>query len=128
MHKGLTIILAAGALASAGAAQAQGWGGWRDGQSGYGYNGGGEWAMRSVCSGERARHMEGRLRHETGDGDIDPRTADRIHDAIDRLEDRSRNECAEGDRRSIWEISQRFDRIQSWIENAAHDRGWGRRW
>lgn len=119
--------LAVAALATATAAQAQSWGVWMGSQPHYGYRGGGDWAMRSVCSGDRARGLEGRLRHEERDGDIDPRTADRIHDAIDRLEDRSRNECAEGDRGAIWNIAQRYDRIQGWIENEAHGDGY-RRW
>jgi len=118
------------AMVTGTAAQAQGWGVWMGSQPQYGYRGGyggGDWAMRAVCSGERARGLESRLRHEERDGDIDPRTADRIHDAIDRLEDRSRNECAEGDRGSIWNIAQRFDRIQGWIENEAHGDRY-RRW
>jgi len=110
------IAVAAGTLASASAGHAQGWGFW-----------GGDSPLRGVCSGERARGLEARLRHEQRDGDIDPDTADRIHDAIDRLEDRSRGECDEGDRRAIWNIAQRFDRIQGWIENSAHG-GWRRGW
>lgn len=115
------------ALATASGAQAQGWGVWAGSQPGYGYRSGGDWTMRAVCSGERARGLEARLRHEQRKGEIDPGTADRIHDAIDRLEDRSRNECDEGDRRSIWNIAQRFDRIQGWMDNAARGDGW-RRW
>jgi len=101
----VTLALAASALVATGA-QAQSWGGWR-----YGDRDGGGWAARSVCSGERARNLEARLRHEQRECEIDPGTAERIHDAIDRLEDRSRDECAEGDGRSIWSIAQRYDRI-----------------
>jgi len=128
MHKKtIAVALAAAALATAPGAQAQGWGVWVGSGQQYGYgDGGGGWAVRAVCSGERARGLEGRLNHEEREGEIDPGTADRIHEAIDRLEDRSRNECAEGDRRAIWNIAQRFDRIQGWMENEAH--GDGRRW
>ncbi|MBU6266731.1 MAG: histidine kinase [Sphingomonadales bacterium] len=129
MHKAMALVFAAGALASASAAQAQEWSiqfGSRP-VYGYGQRGGGEWAFRAVCSGERARGLEGRLRHEEDEGEIDPGTADRMHEAIDRLEDRSRNECEEGDRRSIAGIAQRFDRIQAWMNNEAHG-GWQRGW
>lgn len=128
MQKAITLAMAAGALASATAAQAQGWGVYIGSRPTYGYaSRGDDWAARSVCSGERARALEGRLRHEQNEGEIDPATADRMHDAIDRLEDRSRDECEEGDRRAIWGISQRFDRIQSWMENEAHG-SWHRGW
>jgi len=124
MHKTIAVMMAAGALASASAAQAQSWGVYIGSQPSYGYAArGDDWVVRSVCSGERARGLEGRLRHEQDEGEIDPGTADRMHDAIDRLEDRSRNECEEGDRRAIYGISQRFDRIQGWMENEAHG-GW----
>ncbi|MFC3173865.1 histidine kinase [Novosphingobium bradum] len=122
MHKGMALAVAAGALMTATAGQAQSWGVWLGSGPG-----GGDWAMRSVCSGERARGLEGRLRHEQREGEIDPDTAERIHDAIDRLEDRSRDECDEGDRRAIWSIAQRFDRIQGWMDGAAHG-GWRRGW
>ncbi len=128
-RKAMALLLAAGTLASASAGHAQSWGVWVGSQPGYGYGwrNDGDWALRSVCSGERARGLESRLRHEEQEGDIDPGAADRIHDAIDRLEDRSRNECGEGDRRAIWTIAQRYDRIQSWIQNEAHG-GWRRGW
>jgi len=128
-NKIVALMLAAGAVSGASGAQAQSWGVWAGTQPAYGYDGRdyGGGPLRSVCSGERARGLESKLRHEEREGEIDPRTADRIHDAIDQLEDRSRNECDEGDRRSIWNIAQRFDRIQGWMENAAHGNGW-RRW
>jgi len=116
-RKIVMLALTVGSLATAGTGHAQGWGYW----------GGGGGASRWVCSGERARGLEARLRHEQRDGDIDPDTADCIHDAIGRLEDRSRNECDEGDRRAIWDIAQRFDRIERWIQNAAHGERY-RRW
>ena len=132
MQKAIALVMAAGALASASAVQAQEWSIQLGSRPSYGYApGGGDWVFRSVCSGERARGLEGRLRHEQDEGEIDPGTAERMHDAIDRLEDRSRDECEEGDRRTIWNISQRFDRIQGWMEREAHggwNRGWQRGW
>lgn len=123
MHKTIALMMAASALVST-SAQAQSWGVWFGAQPSYGYAPrGDDWVVRSVCSGERAHRLEGRLRHEQNEGEIDPDTAERMHDAIDRLEDRSRNECEEGDRRAIYGISQRFDRIQGWMEHEAHG-GW----
>lgn len=129
MRRQLALAAAAGALALSSSAQAQGWGIWFGTRSTYGYaaRGGDEWAVRAVCSGERARRLEGRVRHEEEEGELDPRTADRMHDAIDRLEDRSRDECEEGDQHSIWGIAQQYDRIQGWIENEAHG-NWREGW
>ena len=129
MQKVIAMVLAAGALASASTAQAQNWSIQFGSRSAFGYapRDDGERVFRSVCSGDRARGLEGRLRHEQNEGEIDPDTADRMHDAIDRLEGRSRNECEEGDRRGIWAISQRFDRIQAWMDREAHG-GWQRGW
>lgn len=129
MQKAISLVLAVGALASASAAQAQTWSFQFGSRPAYGYapRGEGERIMRSVCSGDRARGLEGRLRHEQAEGEIDEDTADRMHEAIDRLEDRSRDECDEGDRRAIWGISQRFDRIQAWMDREAHG-GWHRGW
>ena len=125
MRKTLALIAAAGALGSASLAHAQSFGVWvgSGSQYGYGWRGDGDGTLRAVCSGERARGLEGRLRHEEREGEIDPDRVDRIHDAIDRLEDRSRDECREGDRRAIWSIAQRYDRIDSWIQREAHG-GW----
>jgi len=125
MKKVIALVLAASALASASTAQAQNWSIQLGSRLGYGYapQGGGDRVVRSVCSGDRARGLEGRLRHEEDEGEIDPGTADRMHDAIDQLEERSRNECEEGDRRAIWGVSQRFDRLQSWMDREAHN-GW----
>lgn len=82
--------------------------------------------VRSVCSGARAHGLEARLRHEIDEGEIDGDDAGRIHDVIDRLEDRQRHECAEGDRRSIYDIAQRYNGIGQWIDREAH--GGYRRW
>ena len=78
---------------------------------------------RVICSGQRAHMLEDRLRHEISEDEIDDDDADRIHTAIDRLEDRQRRECREGDRRAIGDIAYRYDRIGQWIDSEAH-RGW----
>lgn len=117
-------------------AQAQAWGGYNQGYGGQGYGGGyygggGDWQCRRmafICSGQRAHGLEARLRHEVDEGDIDPRQAGRIHDAIDDLEGRQRNECGEGDWRSVNRIAMRYDRIEGWINASAHQGGgWGGR-
>jgi hypothetical protein len=90
---------------------------------GYGMAGG----VQTICSGQRGYALESRLRHEQREGEMDPYTAARIHQAIDRLENQQRHECAEGDWRSIGRIGSRYDRIEQWIETAAHGyRGWDR--
>jgi hypothetical protein len=71
-----------------------------------------------------ARQLEGRLRHEVGEGDIDPDTAGRMHEAIDGLEQRQRQECDEGDWRSISRIADRFDRIEGWMNAEARRSHW----
>ena len=124
MRKLLICVAAAGAaLAVAAPVSAQyypqpyrynGYNGYRYG--GYGMEGG----VQSVCSGQRGYALENRLRHEEREGEIDPYAAGRIHQAIDRLEDQQRHECAEGDWRSIARISSRYDRIGQWINTAAH--------
>lgn len=86
------------------------------GYNGYGYGNG----LQAICSGQRGYALERRLRHEQQEGEIDPYTAHRIHQAIDRLEDRQRHECAEGDWRSIARIGSRYDRIGQWIDTSAH--------
>ncbi|KPF54766.1 hypothetical protein IP65_08815 [Novosphingobium sp. AAP1] len=121
-------------------AQAQAWGGYNQGYGGQGYGGGygrGYYGgdgdrqggrMAFICSGQRAHGLEARLRHEVDEGDIDPRQAGRIHDAIDDLEGRQRNECGEGDWRSVNRIAMRYDRIEGWINASAHQGGgWGGR-
>lgn len=86
------------------------------GYGGYAPNGG----FQAVCSGQRGYALENRLRHELSEGEIDPYVAGRIHQAIDRVEDQQRHECAEGDWRSIARIGGRYDRIGQWLETAAH--------
>jgi hypothetical protein len=97
----------------------------------YRYNGYGWYGMdggvQAVCSGQRGYALENRLRHELSEREIDPYAAGRIHQAIDRLEDQQRHECAEGDWRSIARIGSRYDRIGQWIETSAHGyRPWDR--
>lgn len=98
------------------------------GYGGYGYRGYGvEGNVQAICSGQRARALESRLGHEMREGELDPYAASRIHRAIDRLEDQQRQECAEGDWRSIARIGNRYDRIGQWIETSAHGYGsWDR--
>lgn len=98
------------------------------GYNGYGYGGYGmDGRFQAICSGQRARALESRLGHEVREGELDPYAAGRIHQEIDRLEDQQRHECAEGDWRSIARIGSRYDRIDQWIETAAHGyRGWER--
>lgn len=129
------VIGVVAALMSAGSAQAQSWGvyvgngapapapyamRWHDD--------GADRMMGFVCSGQRAHMLEERLGHEVDEGDIDPDMADRMHAAIDGLEDRQRRECAEGDVRSVREIALRYDRIGQWMDRAAHGYGDGRDW
>lgn len=142
MRKMVSAVLLGASLLVAGAANAQSYGGYGGYGSyngyGRGYNGyergddwrqrdfGGGGVFRAVCSGARAQGLEARLRHEVAEGEINRYAAFRIHNVIDRLEDRQRQECAEGDRRSILEIAQRYDGIGQWIDREAHsdDRRW----
>lgn len=130
MFKTGAVMLVGAVLAMGTAAQAQSWGVYIGNGPGYGPPrhgwGGDDRMVRSVCSGERAYRLEDRLRHEEDEDEIDPREARRIHGTIDRLEDRQRHECAEGDWRSIRDISFRYDQIGQWIEGAAH--GYRGRW
>ena len=130
LAKTMLVLLAGTAAVMGSAAQAQSWGVYVGTGPGYGpYRqgwGGDDRMMRSVCSGERAYRLEDRLRHEENEDEIDPRTARRIHGAIDRLEDRQRHECAEGDWRSVRDISVRYDQIGQWIDGEAH--GYRGRW
>jgi hypothetical protein len=127
MHKAMALVLVAGSLASASAAQAQRWDN-SYGSRGYGYGADrGDWIARAVCSGQRAHALEARLNRETQQGAINPGTAERMHDQIDQLEDRSRQECAEGDRRAMSGILQRYERIEGWLRNAESN-GWNRGW
>ena len=125
----IAVAAAATTLAVATPAAAQyypqpyGYNGYGYGYGGYGMNG----RVQAICSGQRGIALENRLRHEEREGEIDPYQAGRIHQAIDRLEDQQRHECAEGDWRSIARIGSRYDQIGQWIDTAAHGyRPWGR--
>ena len=127
------IVMVAGLMAS-GTVQAQSWGiylgnntppqayamRWRPDD--------GERMMDFICSGQRAHVLEERLRDEVDGDEIADNTADRMHEAIDRLENRQRRECAEGDWRSVREIGERYDRIGQWMDAAAHGQEWRPRW
>jgi len=122
---GTALVVAAGLLASP-SANAQSWGvyigsgpryyqpdrhfGWNDRR------------IDAVCSGQRARMLENRLRHEDDEGEIDDEDLDRIHNAIDRLEDKQDHECREGDWRNVRNISYQYDQIGAWIDREAHGR------
>lgn len=125
MHKLLICLAVAGAsLAAVASPAAAQYYPQPYGYNGYGYGRYGGYGMdgrvQTVCSGQRAHALEGRLRHEEREGEIDPYAAARIHQAIDRLEGQQRQECAERDWRSIAGISSRYDRIEQWIETSAH--------
>jgi hypothetical protein len=124
------VLLTAGLLVSP-AANAQSWGG----HSGYGqrYGGydrrGGYWnnRARDVCSGQRARSLKAKLRHEYREGEIDGYTAERLNRQIDRLQRKQYHECREGDWRAIRNISFQYNRIDRWIDQRAHGRWRGDR-
>ncbi len=136
MHRILAIMLVGTGMVTSPAASAQSWSGYYgnhaerghyqsidDDDEGYGDDG----RLRAVCSGQRAHGLEATLRHEEQEDEIDREDARRIHSTIDRLEDRQRQECAEGDWRMVREISFRFDRVEQWINRWAHgtsQRGW----
>lgn len=119
-------IISAAALGAAAfissPAGAQPWGAYVGGGGGY-YHPRSYWMdnlVQSVCSGQRAHTLESRLRHEESEGEIDPYSAARLHQSIDRLENQQRHECAEGDWRSIARIGSGYDRIGQRIEAEAH--------
>lgn len=127
MRKIYSVMVMAAGMIAAGPASAQSWGifvgtggGYPRYDSGYDED---DRLARVICSGQRAHMLEDRLRHEVDENEIDDDDADRIHSAIDRLEDRQRHECREGDRRAIIAIASRYDRIGQWIDSEAH-RGW----
>lgn len=127
MRRIWTVVFLGASLVASGSANAQSWGiyvGTGGGYPGYqrGYDDG-DGLARFICSGQRAHMLEDGLRHEVAEDEIDGDDADRIHTAIDRLEDRQRHECREGDRRAIGDIAYRYDRIARWIDGEAH-RGW----
>jgi hypothetical protein len=115
MHKVIYLAMTGIFLAASGGASAQDWG---YGRASY---------VDRVCSDERAHRLEYRLQHEWEEGEIGGDTAHRIHRAIDRLEDRQRHECEEGDDPAIARIADGYDRIDGWIDNAAHG-GWRPGW
>lgn len=83
--------------------------------------------VRAICSGQRAYGLENRLRHEEDEDEIDPGEARRIQAEIDRVEDKQRHECDEGDWRAVRGLAYRYDRIGQWIDAEAHGyyrRGW----
>jgi hypothetical protein len=130
---GVAIVVAG--LSLSGGAQAQSWSvqfgagpaygqpvqtDWRDWQ--------GQRTFDAVCSGQRAGMLEQRLRREVDEGDIDPGTAGRIHEAIDRLERQQHHECDEGDWRSVGRIAERYDGIEGWISGEARRSHWRGGW
>lgn len=120
-------LLAAGLMVSP-AAHAQSWGVYvGNGHSGFGYQRGWDNGINSVCSGQRGYSLEARLRQEYREGEIDGRDADRIQRRIDKLEDKQRHECREGDWRAIQKIAGQYDQIGQWIDQEAHGR-WRDRW
>lgn len=131
MRKFMSVVALGLGLVTSGSAYAQSWGVYVGTGGGYPRHyrddDDDDRLAQFICSGQRAHGLEDRLRHEVDEDEIDPDEADRIHGAIDSLEDRQRHECAEGDRRSIYEIAARYDRIGQWIDNEAHGRwrgGW----
>lgn len=131
-----TFLLAAMVMSMAATAHAEPWDrGYRPvdaASGGYGWGGYG-WGghdrdddarLNAVCSGATARMLEGRLWQEAREGAIDGDEANRLHAAIDRLEDKGRHECAEGDRGGIWHVARRYDRIGQTIGEMAQRR-WG---
>ncbi len=132
MRRVLGAMLLGVGLVTSGTAYAQSWGIYVGTGGGYpryyrDYDDDDDGLARFICSGRRAHALEDRLRHEVDEDEIDDDDADRIHEVIDRLEDRQRHECAEGDRRAIYDIAGRYDRIGQWIDREAHGpwrRGW----
>lgn len=124
MPKFVSVVLLGLGLVTGGSVHAQSWGVYIGNGGGYPRhyrdNDDDDGLARAICSGARARELEDRLRHEVDEEEIDYDDADRIHGAIDRLEDKQRHECAEGDRRAIYDIAGRYDRIAQWIDSEAH--------
>lgn len=81
-------------------------------------------AIDAVCSNGRARELEGRLRHAVDEGRIDPRRADDLHAAIDRLENRAGQECAEHDTGSVHRIADEYNGLAEQIERSTWRRNW----
>jgi hypothetical protein len=124
---GTAILLAAGALLST-AANAQSWGVYIGntpdyyGHDGYGRQGVWDDDVNATCSGQRARALEWRLRHEYEENEISGWDADRINRQIDRLERKQDHECQEGDWGAVRNISYQYRQIDQWIDQMAHGR------
>ena len=121
---GTAILLAAGVMVST-AANAQSWGVYVGNSPGYyGYNRQGDWddGVNAVCSGQQARALEARLRHEYDENEISGWDAARINRQIDRLERKQVHECREGDWRALRNISYQYSQIGQWIDQQAHGR------
>lgn len=128
MRRVWSVIVLGASLIASGSANAQSWSAYVGTGGGYpryyrDHDDNDDGLARVICSGQRAHMLEDRLRHEVAEDEIDDDDADRIHGAIDRLEDRQRHECREGDRRAIGDIADRYDRIARWIDSEAH-RSW----
>lgn len=150
ISKSFIAALAMGsALAGAGTANAQSWGdrdfghdrGWSD-DGGNGWNndwqqGGGNrrhpreqaainrYLVDSTCSGQRGFMLENRLRLEINRGQIGGRTARRIQNAIDNLQDAERHECRERDFNSARDIGKSYVQIRAWIDQETGRYGGG---
>ncbi|HEY7805826.1 MAG TPA: histidine kinase [Croceibacterium sp.] len=136
MRKIATAVLLAAGMMAAPAAHAQSWGVYVGNSPGYngngygygnGYQRGWDNGVNAVCSGQRAYRLEARLRQEYREGEIDGRDGARIQRSIDRLENKQRHECCEGDWGAIRNISYQYDQLDQWIDQEAHGR-WHRGW
>lgn len=120
MRKVSFVLLAVSGALIATAAGAQDW-------RPYDRDGGYEYGSRygnadDVCSGRRAHMLERWVDRDVRNGSMDPERGDRFHANIDRLENWSRRECAEGDGRSIDRISQRYSGIEGALRAVEWDR------
>jgi hypothetical protein len=126
MLKSLTMTLAVGAsLLTGAAAQAHEWNTWgrndgyqRDWRDQRGMD---RDLIQSTCSGERGYNLEVRLQREVREGDIDRGSARRIQREIDRLQNKERHECREGDFREVRDISNGYIRLRAWIDRESGD-------
>ncbi|MCW1381307.1 hypothetical protein OLX02_00580 [Novosphingobium sp. KCTC 2891] len=75
--------------------------------------------VERTCNGRFAAVLENRVQREASEGDIDRDTAWRMHREIDRLEDKGRHECSEGDWRAARGIGENYMRISRWIDSEA---------
>lgn len=137
MKKVLVSVAAAATLLASGAAQAQSWGypqsnwgqpAWRGGYD-RGWNRGYDGRAQQVCNGQRGNQLQSQLRHEWNEGEIDPRTAQRIDNDLYKLQRKSYEECSERDWNAVRKIAQKYDEIAWRIDREAHsdwnrDRHW----